>query len=156
MFVGCHQRRGRVCRRVRQLRIGTATAGERDFVVFVARGKTGDQAAGTRADQTTFAATFAYRVGQRHQIVVVGIGRLGGQRRGVADEFPTARRGDAARMFYAQIPGVGFPHGSEWPDDRRGVRVNERQRSYCIVRTPGPAAATGYVHERKAIALNRW
>lgn len=40
-------------------------------------------------------------------------------------------------------------------DHRRRVRVDERQRRHCIVRTPGPAAATGYVHDRKAIVHQR-
>jgi hypothetical protein len=37
-------------------------------------------------------ATLAHRLGQRDQIILIGVG---GQRAGVADEFPTARRGDA-------------------------------------------------------------
>ena len=42
-------------------------------------------------------AAFADRVGQRHQFVVlVGIG---GQRPGMAHEFPTARRGDTAGVL---------------------------------------------------------
>src|SRR6202048_1138083 len=48
-------------------------------------------------------ATLAYRCGQRDQIVLVGVG---GQRAGVADQFPAARRGDATGVADAQVPGV--------------------------------------------------
>jgi cysteine synthase len=37
-------------------------------------------------------ATLAHRLGQRDQIILIGVG---GQRAGVTDEFPAARRGDA-------------------------------------------------------------
>lgn len=149
---GCHQtttRGGRVGRRMLQVRIRADACAEWYVFIPVASAEAGDQSAGT----TGRSATFTHRVGERHQIVLVGIGR---QRPEMSDEFPPARRGDAAGMSDAKVPGMGFPRGSEWPDDRRGVRVNERQRRYRIVRTPGPAAATGYVHERKAIARKRW
>jgi hypothetical protein len=45
--------------------------------------------------------------------------------------------------------------GGERTDHCRGVRVDERQRRHGIVRTPGPAAATGNVHDRKAIVDKR-
>ena len=98
------------------------------------------------------APALAHRVGQRHQVILVG---MGGQRAGVAHEFPTARRGDPAGMADAQIPGMRFSHGSERTYHRRRVRVDERQRRHGIVRTPGPAAATGNVHDRKAIVRKR-
>ena len=93
-------------------------------------------------------AALAHRVGQRHQVVLVG---MGGQRPGVAHEFPSARCGDAAGMADAQIPRMRFARRSEWAYHCRRVRVDERQRRHGIVRTPGPAAATGNVHDRKAI-----
>jgi len=48
-------------------------------------------------------ATLAHGFGQRDQIILVGVG---GQRAGVTNEFPAARRGDATGVADAQIPGV--------------------------------------------------
>ncbi len=48
-------------------------------------------------------AAFAHGVGQRDQVVVVGVG---GQRAGVPDQLPAARRGDPAGMADAEVPGV--------------------------------------------------
>ena len=47
--------------------------------------------------------TLAHCLGQRDQIVLVGVG---GQWAGVPDEFPAAGRGDAARVADTQVPGV--------------------------------------------------
>ncbi len=62
---------------------------------------------------------------------------------------------DATGMADTQIPRMGLPRSGKRTDHRRRVRVDERQRRHCIVRTPGPAAATGYVHDRKAIVHQR-
>ena len=48
-------------------------------------------------------ATLAHSFGQRDQIVLVGVG---GQRTGVTDEFPAARRSDATGVTHTQVPGV--------------------------------------------------
>ncbi|COV48137.1 Uncharacterised protein [Mycobacterium tuberculosis] len=97
-------------------------------------------------------ATLAHRVRQGHQVVLVGVA---GQRPGVTHEFPPARCSDATGMADTQIPRMGLPRSGKRTDHRRRVRVDERQRRHCIVRTPGPAAATGYVHDRKAIVHQR-
>lgn len=92
---------------------------------------------------------FPHRVRKRHQVVVLG---RCGQRARMADELPAARRGDSAGMADAQVPRVWLLRGSEWTDHCGGVRVNERQRRHRVVRTPGPAAATGSIHDREVIA----
>ena len=79
----------------------------------------------------------------------------GRQRAGVPHEFPSAGRGDPAGMADAQIPGVRLARGGERTDDRRRVRVDERQGRHGVVRTPGPATATGNVHDREAIVRKR-
>ena len=95
----------------------------------------------------------AHRVGQGNQFVVlVGVRGLRQKGSGMTHEVPPARRGDAAGMPDTQIPRVGFARGGQRSYHCRGVRVDERQRRYGIVRTPGPAAATGNIHEREAIA----
>src|ERR1700751_2579779 len=48
-----------------------------------------------------------------------------------------------------------FACGSEWAYHCRRVRVDERQGRHGIVRTPGPATATGNVHDGKAIVRKR-
>src|ERR1700756_1497765 len=47
--------------------------------------------------------TFAHRLGQRDQIVLVGVG---GQRARVPHEVPATWRGDPAGVTDAQVPGV--------------------------------------------------
>jgi len=94
----------------------------------------------------------AHGIGQGDQVVLVGVG---GQRAGVAHQLPSAGRGDTSGVVDTQIPRMRFPHSSEWTYDCRRVRVDERQGRYGVMRTPGPAAATGNVHERKAIVRKR-
>ncbi len=106
------------------------------------------RAGSARVRRALARATLAHRVRQSHQIVLIG---MGGQRPGVPHQLPPARCGDATGVPDTQIPRMGFPRSSQRTDHRRRVRVDERQRRYCIVRTPGPTAATGYVHDRKAI-----
>jgi zinicin-like metallopeptidase len=97
-------------------------------------------------------AAFAHRVGKRHEVVVVGMGR---QRTRVPDEFPAARRGDSSGMDHAQIPRVGLGGGGQRSYDGGRVLVDEGQRRHGVVRAPGPAAATGNVHGHEAIARGR-
>jgi hypothetical protein len=97
-------------------------------------------------------APFADRISERHQVVLVG--RLG-KRTGVANQFPASRGGDTARVADTQIPGMRLTHRGQWADNRRGIRIDERQRRDCIVRAPGPAAATGNIHGREAIVRKR-
>jgi hypothetical protein len=108
------------------------------------------EAADGRAGGHPFAA-FADRVGQCHQVIFVG---MGGQRPRVPHQLPAARGGDSAGMGDAQIPGMWFTNSRQGPDDSRRIRVDEGQRRHGIVRAPGPAAATGNIHVREAIALH--
>jgi hypothetical protein len=89
------------------------------------------------------------RVGQRHQIVVVGDRR---QWSGVAHQVPPAWRGDPACVGDAEIPRMRFRDSGQRPDDSGRVGVYEGQRRHGIVRAPRPAAATGNGHASEAIA----
>ncbi len=100
-------------------------------------------------------AALTDRIGERYQVVLVRVGGLRTEGPGVPHEVPPTRCGDPPGMADAQIPGMGFPRGGERAYHCRRVRVNERQRRHRIMRTPGPAAATGYVHDRKAIVRKR-
>lgn len=94
--------------------------------------------------------SFPDRVGKGDQIVIVGVF---GQRAGVADQLPTARRGDPGGMADAQVPGMRLARNRQRPDDGRGIGIDERQRRHRIMGAPGPAAATGNIHVREAIAV---
>src|SRR5215207_1705604 len=100
-------------------------------------------------DRRRAVASLTYRVGQRDQIVLIRVRR---QRPRMANQFPTARRRDSARVGHAQIPRMRLRHGGQGPDDGRRIGVDEGQRRDRIVGAPGPAAATGNVHAREAIA----
>ncbi|BBC64448.1 hypothetical protein MMRN_13440 [Mycobacterium marinum] len=106
----------------------------------------------TRAGCIRGWALFAHGVGERDQVILIRVGRQWAR---MAHELPPARGGNSASVTNTQVPGVWFPRGSERTYYRSRVRVDERQRGHCIVRTPGPAAATGYVHEAKAIVRKR-
>jgi hypothetical protein len=58
-------------------------------------------------------------------------------------------------VHHAQIPRVRFGDRGQRAHDRRRVRIDEGQRRDRIVWTPGPTAATGNVHARKAIVRKR-
>jgi hypothetical protein len=55
----------------------------------------------------------------------------------------------------AQVPRMRLVRGGQRPYYRGRVGVDERQRRNCVVRTPGPAAATGNIHVREVIAGKR-
>ena len=110
------------------------------------RGETSDRC----ADVGTLAA-FAHGIGKRHQVVVIRVRR---QRAGMADQFPAARRGDAAGVQNAQIPGVRLGHGGQRTHYSRRVGIDESERRDRIVRAPRPAAATRNIHsERLACSI---
>lgn len=67
------------------------------------------------ARRKTFAA-LTHRVGQRHQVVFIG---MVWQRARMADQLPAARRGDPAGMAHTEIPGMRFPRRSQRADDGR-------------------------------------
>ena len=94
-------------------------------------------------------SAFSHGVGQGDQIVLVGTGR---QRPGVAHQLPAARRGDPAGVTDAQIPRVRLAHGGQRADDGGRIGIDERQRRHRVMGAPGPAAATGNIHAREAIA----
>ena len=96
------------------------------------------------------AAAFPNGVGQGHQIVLVGMHR---QWPGMAYQLPAPRRGDPSGMCHAQIPRVRLTNRGKRAHHCRRVRIHERQRRHGVVRAPGPAAATGNIHAREAIAL---
>ena len=100
------------------------------------------------ADRRHAVAPLTHRVGKRDQIVFVRVGR---QRTGMANQLPPARRRDPARVGHAQIPRMWLGDRGQGPDDGRRIGVDEGQRRDRIVGAPGPAAATGNVHEREAI-----
>jgi hypothetical protein len=54
-----------------------------------------------------------------------------------------------------QVPGVRFADGGQRAYHGRRIRIDERQRRNGIMRAPGPAAATGNIHVREAIARKR-
>lgn len=88
-------------------------------------------------------APFADRVGQCHQIVLIG---RGWQRAGMSNQFPPARGGNPPGMRDAQIPGVRLRDGGQRAHHGGGIRVHERQCRHRIMGAPGPAAATGNIH----------
>lgn len=103
-------------------------------------------------DRGRTVAALADGVGERHQIVLVGMRR---QRPCVTHQLPATRRGDPAGVCDTQIPGMRLGHRGQRPDDGCRVRVHERQRRDRIVGTPGPTAATGNIHEREVIVRKR-
>jgi hypothetical protein len=118
--------------------------------------RTGGAALGCRSRKNAACGSaLADRVGQRYQVVFIRMGGLRAEGPGVSYEIPPPRCGDASGMADAQIPGMGFPRGGERAYDCRRVRVDERQRRHRIMRTPRPAAATGNIHDRKAIVRKR-
>jgi predicted Zn-dependent protease with MMP-like domain len=108
-------------------------------------GEAGAHAAHRRDTVTAFADG----VGKRNQIVVIAVGR---QRTRMSHELPPAWCGDASGVQDAQIPRMRFRHRGQRSDDGSRVRIDEGQRRHGVVRAPGPAAATGNVHAREAIA----
>jgi hypothetical protein len=106
---GCEQTaagRGGVGSRMLQVRIENGATRSRDLVVAVigvtavsALGVMSTEAGHECARARGARATLADRIGQRHQFVIL-IG-MGGQRPGMAHEFPATRSGDAPGVFDA-------------------------------------------------------
>ena len=59
---------------------------------------------------------------------------------------PADGRGDVGRVAFAQVPGVGFGHGSERADDGGGIRVRVDERGHGRPAAAGTAATTEGVH----------
>lgn len=95
-------------------------------------------------------AAFPDCICERDEIVFVWMGWQGS---GMSNQFPTTRGGDSAGMLHAQVPRMRLAHGGERPDYSRRIPINEGQCRDGIVWAPGPAAATGNIHAREAIAL---
>ena len=84
-------------------------------------------------------------------------GWAGSDERGPAWRTSSHPRGAVIRPAWLthKSQECGSRDGRQRTDDCRRVRVDERQGRHGVVRAPGPATATGNVHDRKAIARKR-
>jgi hypothetical protein len=69
-----------------------------------------------RATDHHAVAAFAYRLGQRDQIVLLGAARPGP---GMPHQLPTAWGGNAARVADAKVPGVRLARRGQGADNSR-------------------------------------
>jgi hypothetical protein len=70
----------------------------------------------------------ADRIGQRQEVIGAGLLRSGGH--GQAQNLPAPRDGEGISVLLTQIVTMGLGVGGQRTKDRRGIRVDVRQRSY--------------------------
>jgi hypothetical protein len=92
------------------------------------------------------AGSLADRVCEGLEVVNPGYGPLGVDIE--AENFPSARRGEAVSVDLAQVVGVRFGVRCERADDRGGVRIDVRERCDRRAGTRDPRAAAQRAHER--------
>jgi len=132
------------------VRLGPPGGGRHQRAAVHTGGRIG-KARGNSIDRRRIVAAFTNRVGQRDQVILVGVRR---QRSRVPNELPPARCGDSAGVCHAQIPRMRLGHRGQRPDNGCRIGVDEGQRRDRIVGTPGPAAATGNIHSERLSCAN--